>query len=299
MRSIRFGAAAVALVTTAALAVAASPASADPHTSSGSLGSFKVDATYSDTTVAPGATLTATLDFTHLISTGGRDATYVMGEPDGTSELLTLDGCTIPAGLDATCTQDAAGTLSVDVDNMPDGTSTVVVDLRVRSDAALGDYPVVQVLNGVESGVLLQPDLTITVEPAAPAEADLAVGLDATAGPLLASQISYDLTAANQGPGDAAGATLTVDLPTQVNSVSNLPTGCSYSAATDAVSCATGAIANGGGYSATFRANLAPLSVGALPATATRTASSPTDPNPANDSATTSCTVVASLIIIC
>lgn len=130
-------------------------------------------------------------------------------------------------------------------------------------------------------------------------EADLAVSLDATAGPLLASQISYDLTVANQGPGSAASGSVVVALPALSASVSNLPSGCTYAAATDQVTCATGAIANGGAKVLSFQANLGLLSLGALPATATRTASSPNDPNAANDTSIAVCTVLTSLLIAC
>lgn len=137
-----------------------------------------------------------------------------------------------------------------------------------------------------------------TVE-AAPQEADLAVGLEADAGPLLTSQITYDLTVDNVGPGDVSEATFVVQLPRRTTSVGLLPAECTYDSGTDEVTCSSGALAHGASYDATLRANLGLLSVGHLPATATRSQSSPADPEPGNDSAHANCTTLTSLLISC
>lgn len=131
-----------------------------------------------------------------------------------------------------------------------------------------------------------------------PSDADVAVTLGASAG-LLAPSIDYALTIGNEGPADVQSSTVTVQLPTAVASVTNLPSGCTYAAATDKVTCSTGAITNGASVARTFRGNLALLSLGPLPATATRTASSPSDNNAANDSDSADCTAVTSLIVTC
>ena len=71
------------------------------------------------------------------------------------------------------------------------------------------------------------------------------------------------------------------------------------SATTHQASCPIGALASGATTHARFTANFGLLSLGALNATATRTASAPNDPNAANDRATANCTAVTSLLITC
>lgn len=131
-------------------------------------------------------------------------------------------------------------------------------------------------------------------------EADIAVTLTARAPLLLAGAITYTLTATNNGPGALTSGTVTTKLPPHTTSVTGLPTGCTYTAATRTVTCTVPALAPTAGTQNTFRANLALLTVGIpLNATATRTASSPADPNPANDQAKARCNVVTGLLILC
>ncbi|MGW8566970.1 hypothetical protein [Isoptericola sp. NPDC055881] len=98
---------------------------------------------------------------------------------------------------------------------------------------------------------------------------------------------------------DVDSATIVVDLPVQVTSVSGLPAGCTYAASTDDVTCTTGAIAHGDEFAGSFNANLGLLSIGQLPATATRTTSAPTDPDATNDTASANCSVLTSLLVSC
>lgn len=88
-------------------------------------------------------------------------------------------------------------------------------------------------------------------------------------------------------------------LPAQTASVTGLPWDCTYAPATHTVTCDTGAIPDGASVTRTFTANLGLPSLGTLSATAARASSAPTDPNPANDTATASCTVLTGLVTTC
>jgi hypothetical protein len=128
--------------------------------------------------------------------------------------------------------------------------------------------------------------------------ADLSVALTAASRTLLTDQIDYTLTVGDNGPANARSGTVVIQLPAQARSISN-GGACTYDAATDRVTCPTGAIANGASRTIRFSAQYA-LSLGlGLSSTARRTISAPDDPNPANDSASASCTVVAPVAILC
>ncbi|MGW6704296.1 IPT/TIG domain-containing protein [Streptomyces sp. NPDC054956] len=125
------------------------------------------------------------------------------------------------------------------------------------------------------------------------------IDVDVTAQPglsLLVPYITYTLTARNTGPGTVTSATLTASLPAGA-SANTLSPGCTTSGST--VTCAYGSIANGGSSAKTFRVPLHLLSLGRVSVTGTRTVSAPTDPNPLNDSATATCTVVSVLLVTC
>lgn len=188
----------------------------------------------------------------------------------------------------------------------PDGTKIAYVLASdntlhtINADANGGNDidTVVRTMPGSAVGPGLVTDWAVA--PPAPAQADIAVTLAAHAPPLLAGAITYTMTATNNGPGSTASATISSVLPWHTTSVTGLSTGCAYTAATRTVACTVTGLAASARAQKTFRANLAPLTVGIpLNATATRTASSPADPNPANDQAAAGCHVVTGLIILC
>lgn len=131
------------------------------------------------------------------------------------------------------------------------------------------------------------------------ARADIAVGLTATPGPLASTAIDYAQTTTNNGPSTAATGTITTALPAQPTGVTGLPGNCTYNSTARTVACTLTALPNGSTATNTFTAQFGLLTLGPLPATATRTTSSPTDPNPANDTATKTCTAVTGLLIQC
>nr|WP_268245875.1 IPT/TIG domain-containing protein [Streptomyces chryseus] len=113
---------------------------------------------------------------------------------------------------------------------------------------------------------------------------------------ILVPYLTYTLTAHNTDPDAVTSATVQASLPAGA-SATNLPTGCT--ASTTTVTCTYGAIANGASVNKSFRVPLHLLSLGQVKVTGTRTASAPTDPNPANNSASATCTVISIILATC
>lgn len=292
---------AAATLTVTGLAVTALPASADdPVTSTETFASGTITADFSDTVAQAGESFTVTVTFDN---TGWADenARYSFDGRDTEGDPLFLyEQCTSTSELAVSCGTGSAGDLYVYfAEPIPAGTQAqIVFAVQVAADAEPLTERLFQSGSfGSESRKSFDPPVDFTVEEVP--EADLGVTLSATAGPILTSQITYDVAVANQGPGDADSSTIEVELPSRVYGVSGLPGECSYSSATDVVTCDTGAIGNGAVENLSFRANLGLLSIGSLPATATRTASSPADPNAGNDSSSVTCTVLTSLLVSC
>ena len=129
-----------------------------------------------------------------------------------------------------------------------------------------------------------------------PPAADIAVRLTASS-TLLSPTITYKITGTNLGPGQVTSGTITLRVPDSTVFVSSST--CSYVAATRTASCSVGQLPNGASVVHTVRATQGVLTLGPLSATATRTTSTPADPNPANDRSTASCTVITGLLIHC
>jgi alpha-tubulin suppressor-like RCC1 family protein len=130
-----------------------------------------------------------------------------------------------------------------------------------------------------------------------PPAADIQVRLNASSS-LLSSVITYTVTGINRGPGTVTSGTITLRVPDPTVSVS--APGCTYNAPSRTVSCPTGQLIAKQASTHTVRATIGTLTVGLpLPATATRAASTPADPNASNDQASASCLVVTGLIILC
>ncbi|MFF0772195.1 hypothetical protein ACFYUK_25135 [Nonomuraea wenchangensis] len=130
-----------------------------------------------------------------------------------------------------------------------------------------------------------------------PPGTDLAVGL--TAQPhlgILVPYLRYTATITNNGPAATTSVTLTATLPAG-KTATGLPVGCSSTPGS--VTCTYGAIATGSSASSTFNLPLNILSLGDVTVTATRTASTPADTTPGNDSDSASCTVVSIVLATC
>jgi YVTN family beta-propeller protein len=128
------------------------------------------------------------------------------------------------------------------------------------------------------------------------AAADVGVGLTAVGHPgLLAGTIGYTVTVTDHGPSALGSSTVTALLPVPMTASSS---DCTTSGRS--VSCGFGALAPGASATRQFSVPVGLLTLG-LPyqVTVTRSASTPVDLNPGNDSAARSCTVVTSLLINC
>jgi uncharacterized repeat protein (TIGR01451 family) len=140
-----------------------------------------------------------------------------------------------------------------------------------------------------DSGVVAGPDLTIN------ARADLSVAL--TGSPqlsLLTTRLSFTVTVTNQGPGRTQAAQITATIPSGLHATS---TKCA--ANSTGTVCSFGPLASGASASASFTVPVG-LAIGVpFRFTAARTSSTPTDPNPANDSAAVTCTVVSIVLASC
>jgi hypothetical protein len=119
--------------------------------------------------------------------------------------------------------------------------------------------------------------------------ADLAVGLDAVGAVILSGAI-YEVSVTNLGPAALTSATVVVQLdPRATGTLSQTPA-CPMNTATDTLTCSFGPLAPGASASlSTWVVFVLPPAYTVLDATAARTASSPADPVPANDSAAVRC----------
>jgi uncharacterized protein DUF11 len=133
-------------------------------------------------------------------------------------------------------------------------------------------------------------------EPPVPPAADLAVSMTVTPKfGLLTPALNYTVTVKNAGPGPLALATVTATLPRGVSATGGA--GCTV--AQGAIKCVVGTLAVGASTTRTFTIPLRLLTIGNVPVTAKRTASSPDDPNAANDAATRTCTVLSVALAGC
>jgi uncharacterized repeat protein (TIGR01451 family) len=303
---------AVLLLTLGALTYAAS-AQADPGTVTGPNG---LSVTVDDTTPAPGQVVTFDFSYTFSQSDGpdedSSESVFTFGRNIVTSapgvnlgELALLGTCggDIIFCVYNTTSPPFAEFVGVDtgvvVGTTVTGTASFTVSATASDGDVIGGYgghhtDGVGQLNNVATNSRL--DLTVTAPP--PANADLGVNLTASAHGLLTSHINYDAAVTNNGPATATGITITTQLPSAATGITSST--CTYTSSTDQVSCPISSIANGATAHATFRAYFGLLTIGLpLHATATRTASSPTDNNATNDSDAAYCYAITPLLIHC
>ncbi|WP_405434815.1 hypothetical protein [Streptomyces anulatus] len=293
-RLLRCAAALVAIFTAAVLA-APQAAAADTVVAQSQHSTLAM----STTSAQPGDSVTFTVSITNATA----ERQYAGLYASFNASLFDAPGsCTVVTGPSPECQfyQDgnvlAVRYVCRDECRIPaNSTAQVRLTTTVRQDAAPGTYTLTPNGSvGLEASVFTPASLPFQVT----SDADIAVGLTATSPPL-SSTITYQQTATNNGPATATSGTVTTALPARTASVTGLPANCSYSAAGKSVACTFSDLADGATVTNTFTARLNLISLGSLPASATRTSSSPADPNPANDSAAANCTVLTGLIISC
>ncbi|MFE3779753.1 hypothetical protein ACFXPA_16515 [Amycolatopsis sp. NPDC059090] len=273
----------LALLTGAPSVLTAMPALADPLP--------EVVLSVSQSVVHPGDTFTVTEtinninDFTVLHPTA-----LLLTLPDGLSSYTSLVGC---AGI-GTCSDTATGYESVLPEAMDQHTgNTTTFTLKVDANAS----DLTETLRGqlVGSNFASEPvnGPTITVD----ASADAAVSVKVTPHPgLLSGQFDFAVTVANHGPGLVRNAKITTTLPLGLSG--NASGACAPSSGK--VVCTVNGLANGSSTTSNFSVPFGLLTIG-LPFefTTSRTSSDSRDPNAANDSVTTTCTAVTSLLVNC
>lgn len=253
----------------------------------------EVSLSVSQSVVHPGDTFTVTEtinninDFTVL-----HPAAVLVTLPDALQTYASLQGCSgsvagscvpTPGGykfvLAEAMDQHTGGVTSFTfkvADNAPDLTETLrgqLVGSNYASDPVNGP--------------------TITVD----ASADTAVSVNVTPRPgLLSGRFDFAVKVTNGGPGMIRNAKITTTLPLGLSA--NAGGACAPS--TGKVVCTFNGVADGASSTANFSVPFGLLTIG-LPFEfkTSRTSSDSRDPNPANDSVTTTCTVLTPLLVNC
>jgi hypothetical protein len=248
----------------------------------------------SPTSVQPGDTFTVTQtlhndrDFT---VTGAKAGLY--GKEASLPGLVDLVSCPGAFACDV-----LGGSIRGGFGDVPSGESrTVVFTLKVKDTAPAGPITLEHQFIGENYAFETLDGPVLTILAPAPDDADVAVSLDASVRSLIISRITYTVTVKNNGPAAATGIRVTGTYPAGL--VYAGATGCTRVAGTRTVNCDIAALASGATATRTFAADAGLLTLGNLVATATRTASSPADPNAANDQASRTCRALTSLIVRC
>jgi uncharacterized repeat protein (TIGR01451 family) len=283
-------AALLAALTATGVVVAQAPASAAPP---------EVAVTVSPATVVPGDTVTVTETVTNINGFSILQPTArLFSSPDNITGITTLTGCN--AGTGGTCATltDGSGNpigYKAVLNGALSGGQSATVTFTLTIDA--NDSSAVETLAGQLFGSNYAtpqvPGPTLTIN----AQADLGVTLTGTPDPgLLSMNLDFAVKVTNNGPGRLVNATYTGTVPDGL-SVRSTST-CAASNGTAV--CTFGTLASGASSTAKFIVPVGLLDIG-IPFTfsVARTTSSPNDPNPANDTASTTCTVVSVLLASC
>lgn len=180
-------------------------------------------------------------------------------------------------------------------DLAPGAGATVTFTFRVRDDAPFGAYTFEHQFVGSNFSFAAGTGPAVSIV-GTPQAADLAVSLDASPRGILTSRITYTVSVANNGPADASavriGGTYALGLSWAGGD------GCVRENGRNVV-CDFASIPVGQTASASFSVNAGLLTIGSFSATATRTSSSPSDPDSGNDSARRSCAALTGLLVRC
>ncbi len=249
----------------------------------------------SPTTVLPGQTFTIkeTVYNADSTSTMASAKPAIYGTPTAitdVADLVSCEGSTVPCFQVGSSYRGAVGDLA------PGGTAEVVFTLRVKDTAAPGQFTLRHQLVGdnYSFDILDGPVITIGSPTTV---ADVGVGLGATGHGGLGPRFDYTVTVSNAGPSTATGVRVVATYPSGLQFAG--ANGCARVGSTRTLNCDFASVAPGTSATARFSASGGLLSLGSFTATATRTASSPGDPNAANDSAAKTCSAVTGLIVNC
>ncbi|MEQ0562260.1 hypothetical protein ABJI51_24520 [Amycolatopsis sp. NEAU-NG30] len=249
----------------------------------------------SPTTLVPGQTFTVTQtiyndrDFTVTFAKGA-----IYGSPTAITDVADLVSCTGVTSLG--CFQYGSSYRAPFGDLEPGGSRTVVFTLRVKDTAAPGQFTLQHQFVGDNYSFETFDGPVVTIAPPATL-ADIKVGLAATGRGGLNARIDYTVTVTNIGPGAASGIRVVATYPAALSFASG--SGCAHVGTTRTVNCDVASLASGASATRTFSVDGGLLALGSYTTTAQRTASSPTDPNAANDSASKTCSALTGLIVTC
>lgn len=228
-----------------------------------------------------------TLTYTVTVSNAGPDDAPDVAITDILPANVTFQSATASQG---SC-QHNAGTVNCMFGTVANGGSasaTIMVVPQVPGD--LSNTATVAAGNDDPAPDDNTSTVTTTVE-AATTSSDLSIGLSASPDPVTVGEtLTYTVMVNNGGPDDAPDVTMTNTLPGDVTfqSATASQGSCQHSAGT--VSCMFGAVASGGGTTATIM--VVPQVAGDLSNTASVAAGND-DPNPGDNSATVMTTVEA------
>jgi uncharacterized repeat protein (TIGR01451 family) len=231
--------------------------------------------------VTVGQTLTYTLNVSNAGPSSATGTTLSDILPAGVSFVSAQPSQGSCAG--TTILSCSLGTLAVG------GNALVVIQVIPNTPGSLTDTA--SVASTVTDPNTANNSASVTVNAvAAPPVADLSLALSAAPNPVTVGQtLTYTLNVSNAGPSTATGTTLSDILPAGVSFVSAQPSqgGC---AGTTILSCSLGTLAVGGSASVVIQ--VIPNTPGSLTDTAS-VASTVTDPNTANNSASVTVNAVA------
>ncbi|WP_236725284.1 hypothetical protein [Amycolatopsis orientalis] len=248
----------------------------------------------SPTTVQRGQTFTVTqtvynADPTSTIE-GGKATLY--GKESSLPALVDLVSCPGAFACDMLGSSIRGGVGTV----TPGQSKTVVFTFRVKDDAALGSVTLQHQFVGDNYSfeILDGPVLTITD---VPTTADLGVTLTASPRGILTSSVEYTVKVTNAGPATASGIRVASTLGNGLRFTGSST--CSNPSGTKIVNCDFSSIATGSSGTAKFSVAAGLLTLGPVKTTAKITQSSVTDPNAANNTASSTCTAITGLLLSC
>ena len=251
----------------------------------------------SPSTAHPGDIVTVTQTLTNkglrpLLQPAGR----LLSTPDGLLSFAELVGCDPPAVCSMVSNSGVVGYQGLLAGPIPPrlGTSALTYKFRILPEAPDSE----QTLQGQLLGLnFLSEILNAATKLIVDANSDAAVSVIATPQPgLLQRNLDFAVTVTNNGPGLLRSAAITSVLPSGVTANGSGP----CLPVIGQVICTVPTLAKGASTTMHFTVPLRLLSIG-LPYTFTtsRTASVSRDLNPANDSASRSCTVLTPLLVNC
>ncbi|WP_245812007.1 hypothetical protein [Actinophytocola xinjiangensis] len=243
--------------------------------------------TVSTTSLAPGTTFTVAQEIHNPTDFTVTSAHASVGGLTGLAELVSCTGALVPCFDFGSTYRGFVGELA------PGEVATVEFTFRVRDDVAGGVYQWTHQFAGGNYAFeeLPGPALTVTAE-----AADLRVGLRATVHGLLAPRVDYAVTVTNDGDVTATGIRL----------AATYAPGLGWAGSSDcvpgggrAVTCAVDTLAAGQSRTVRFSTGTGLLALGPFTTSVVRAASTPADPDPSDDRATSTCYALTGLLVSC